>query len=242
MIICLGTTPAKQRTLTFSSFAIDAVNRATSVRESASGKVTNVARVLNTLGAPATATGFLGGDAGAFLRLDMDAAGIRHDFIVTSVETRICTTLINESNSTATEIIEEAKPVEQKDWDALLEKLDRLLQSAVMLVLSGTLAPGGRTDFYAECIRRAAMKNVRTIVDASGEPLKLALPLSRSSLSPTARNSQRRWVSRSTSDTSLRDAMKRMIEAGPTWCVVTMGGEGAVATDGTRFLRANVPK
>lgn len=242
MIICLGTTPAKQRTLTFSSFAIDAVNRATSVRESASGKVTNVARVLTTLGAPATATGFLGGEAGAFLQRDMDAAGMKHDFIVTSAETRTCTTLVDESNGTATELVEEAKPVERRDWDELLEKVDCLLNNATMLVMSGTLAPGGPTDFYAKCVRRAAVKNVRAIVDASGEPLKLALPSRPFVVKPHRSELAKTLGVSIDSDASLRDAMMRMIDAGPTWCIVTMGGEGVVATDGTRFLRANVPK
>ena len=62
MILCLGTTPTVQRTIFLKRLEIDAVNRAHSVIESASGKALNVARVLTTLGKPCVALGFAGGD------------------------------------------------------------------------------------------------------------------------------------------------------------------------------------
>ena len=46
MIVCLGTTPTMQRTMLFDRVEIDAVNRAVEVREYASGKSVNVAKVL----------------------------------------------------------------------------------------------------------------------------------------------------------------------------------------------------
>ena len=50
MILCLGTTPTMQRTMLFPRVRIDEVNRAAEVREYASGKSVNVAKVLKTLG------------------------------------------------------------------------------------------------------------------------------------------------------------------------------------------------
>ena len=43
MILCLGTTPTVQRTMTFAKLNIDAVNRAIEVKQTASGKSINVA-------------------------------------------------------------------------------------------------------------------------------------------------------------------------------------------------------
>ena len=58
MIVCLGTTPALQRTLLLKSLCIDEVNRVSEVRTFASGKPVNVARVLTTIGQGAIVSGF----------------------------------------------------------------------------------------------------------------------------------------------------------------------------------------
>src|SRR5256885_8838859 len=176
MILTLSTTPALQRTMRFASLSIDNVNRATRVREFASGKGINVARVVHTLNHPCVATGFLGGDSGSFCRRDMDAAGIKHDFVTVAANTRTCITLVDEENRTATELIEEAAPVTSSEVEKLVAKLEGLLQHARVLVLSGTLAPGCGDDFYARCIKLAHRASVQTILDAKGAPLELALP------------------------------------------------------------------
>ena len=109
MILCLGTTPAVQRVMTFDRLHVDGVNRARLVAQSASGKSINVTRVVHTLGEDVIATGFVGGDAGAFIRKDLDAAGIRHAFVEVEPTTRTCVTVIDEAVRTATELIEESK-------------------------------------------------------------------------------------------------------------------------------------
>ena len=62
MILCLGTTPTVQRSMTFAQIVADGVNRAKQVQEYASGKSVNVARILQTLGADPLEIGFAGGD------------------------------------------------------------------------------------------------------------------------------------------------------------------------------------
>src|SRR4051812_9188797 len=90
MIICLGTTPAVQRTMSFAKLSVGEVNRAKSVTQFASGKSVNVARVLHTLGERCIATGIIGGDTGRFVRFDLDRSRIAHEFIDTPAPTRLC--------------------------------------------------------------------------------------------------------------------------------------------------------
>lgn len=241
MIVCLGTTPARQRTLSFASLTIDGVNRATSVFESASGKVLNVARVLRALGAASIATGFLGGGAGEFMRRDMDAAGIRHDFVPVDPETRTCTTLLDERARTATELIEEAEAVPSIAWQMLATKLEMLLRDSKVLVCSGTIAPGGADSFYAECARRATEAGVLSIVDASGTPLRMALEARPYIVKPNRSELGKTLDMNVDSDASLRDAMKRTIDHGAGWVVVTLGAAGAVASNGDEFWRVEIP-
>ena len=108
MIFCLGTTPVMQRTLVFDRVHLDAVNRAADVRETASGKSINVARVLHLLGEDVVATGFLGGDTGKFIREDLDRAGVCHDFVSVAPKTRTCVTVVDPGGGTTTELVEES--------------------------------------------------------------------------------------------------------------------------------------
>src|SRR3954452_5996785 len=127
MILCLGTTPTVQRTMTFERLSLDNVNRAAEVLETASGKSLNVARVAHTLGEPVLATGFAGGDSGAFLREDLTRAGIAHDFVTVEPKTRTCVTAIDRANKTATELIQESSEVEKPAWGRLRARLSELL-------------------------------------------------------------------------------------------------------------------
>src|SRR5579872_167130 len=111
MIICLGTTPTMQRSMTFTRVTLDDVNRAVDVREYASGKSPNVARVLKTLGEDLLEIGFAGGVRGKMLLDDLAAAGIRCDFVQIASQTRLCTTVIDQAAGMATELVEEHAPV-----------------------------------------------------------------------------------------------------------------------------------
>src|SRR4051812_45542754 len=160
MILCLGTTPTVQRTMTFERLTIDGVNRAAEAVETASGKSINVARVAHALGEEVVAGGFVGGDSGNFIRQDLESAGIAHDFITVEPKTRTCVTAIDRSAGTATELIQESAEVEQPAWGRLRSRLGQLLGRAKVLVLSGSLTPNAPQDFYASCIRRAAEAGV----------------------------------------------------------------------------------
>ena len=175
MHLCLGTTPALQRSMIFQRLRTGQVNRAAEVRLGASGKSINVARVLTLLGEDATATGFLGGDSGAFLRRDMDAAHIRHDFVPVAAPTRTCVTIIDRAGPTVTELVEEAGAVSPAEASAMLAKFRALLPQAKMLLLSGSLAAGVDEHFYADCSRAARAAGVPVIIDAKGAPLRHAI-------------------------------------------------------------------
>ena len=241
MIVCLGTTPALQRTLVFERFAVDAVNRATSVRENASGKSLNVARVLHTLGEPCIATGFVGGDAGEFIREDLQQSGISHDFVTVTPNTRTCTTIIDESCGQVTELVEESRQVEESTWQQLREKVECLLARAKLLVLSGSLTPGAPQDFYGWCIDRATRSDVRVILDAAGEPLARAMSSRPLLVKPNVSELGRTLGVTIDDETSLRRAIASLIERGPRWAVVTMGAKGSIVSDGNRFFRVLTP-
>ncbi|HEX8520885.1 MAG TPA: PfkB family carbohydrate kinase, partial [Tepidisphaeraceae bacterium] len=126
------------------------------------------------------------------------------------------------------------KQVEAEAWDRLREKIDWLLAQARLVVLSGSLTPGAPQDFYAWCVERAHEKNVRALVDASGEPLKLALEKKPFLVKPN-----RVELTRTVGTEDLWEGINRLMQTGARNVIVTMGKEGSVAADGrTRWKMA----
>ena len=113
LAVCLS--PTFQRMLVFPSFAENEVNRSTQVLEIASGKGINVSRVLNLLGRPCTNLIQLGGRrVPEFLDLCLQD-GLDVVYLPVEADIRTCTTVINEKDHTSTELVEEARTVEEND-------------------------------------------------------------------------------------------------------------------------------
>lgn len=227
--------------MTFEGVTIDGVNRAVEVQEYASGKSPNVARVLRTLGADPLEVGFEGGERGRLLVEDLTRAGIRCDFVNIPAQTRLCTTVIDRSNGTATELVEEHAAVSPAAWAELDRKLRGLLSEAKMWIFSGSLPPGAPQDFYSRWVPLAREHHATLILDARGQPLQLALAhdgfiakLNREELAATLGVALE-------SESALSDAARRITPAGGA-AIVTLGSKGAIASDGKRVWQVTAPK
>ena len=228
--------------MTFANLSIDAVNRAIDVRECASGKSINVARVAHTLGEKVIATGILGGDRASVVRRDLDRAGIPHDFVEVDARTRMCVTVIDQAGATATELIEESSAVRKEDSGRLLLHLAPLLDRAKVLVMSGTIAPELGDDLYARCVRLARERGIKTIVDAKRDPLMLALRERPTVVKPNRAELSQTVGEEIASDASLESAIRRCIELGAEWVAVTNGARETVISDGSGFWSIPTPR
>lgn len=240
MILCLGATPVYQRSMTFDRVKVDGVNRARQVADYASGKSINVARVLHTLGREPLATGFVGGSRGRMLCGDLDAAGIRHQFVTVKPQTRQCVTVIDRSAGVATELVEESAAVDESAWQELDRTLRSLLPQSKRWVFSGTLPPGAPQDFYARWLPLAGQLGATVILDARGEPLKLALEHG-NAIYKLNRDEFAETLGRDLSDDhALIEAIRRNTPAGGK-LIVTLGKSGAIGSDGAAAWRVVSP-
>lgn len=241
MILCIGTTPVFQRTLVFDRLALDEVNRAVEVAEYASGKVINVVHVAHTLGADVTATGFLGGETGKFIRHQLNDWGVNHDFVTVDPKTRICTTVIDRAGGTVTELVEEAAKVSEAAWDELRARTAQMIASAKVIVLSGSQPPGGPTDFFAFCAELGAQRQIPVIVDAAGQSLQRTLAKKPLLVKPNRNELAKTLGLPIDSEAALRHAIAELINAGATWALVTEGKAGAILSNGKQFWRVRSP-
>lgn len=236
MHLCLGTTPTVQQTMTFERVVPDEVNRAIDVRRASAGKPINVARVLHTLGEPATVCVPLGGDTGRFIREELSAHGVDHDFVESPNPTRTCVTVIDRHAGTVTELVEEHAAIGIASRGEMLAKLKSHLPKCRTLILSGTLAPDAGDDFYAECCR-AAPTGLPIILDAKGQALLCVLPLHPLVVKPNRSELASTIGIDITDDASLRRAISDLAARGAQWIVITIGKNGAIASDGKSFWK-----
>jgi tagatose 6-phosphate kinase len=228
--------------MAFAHLTLDAVNRAVDVRQTASGKSINVARVLHTLGQGVLATGFLGGEGGRYIAGELDRLGAAHDFITVDAPTRTCITVLDRGGKTVTELVEETQRLPAVAYDHLLELVRRNLWRVNAVVFSGSLTPGAPQDFYAGCTRLARGAGIPIILDARGEPLRLALAEEPTIVKPNKSELQETVGFVIDSADRLKQAMSQMLSLGAGSVVVTMGADGAMASDGHASYWVHAPR
>lgn len=232
MILCVGGTPAVQRTLLFDSLEIGGVNRARELHVTASGKVTNVARVANIAGGQPLLATFLGGDPGRFVAAELDAAGVACEPVWVDGPTRTCVTLVPD-DSAVTELVEEAPEVPDAAVAKLEEVVTRRLGEAGILCLTGSFPPGVPDDFYGRLVKRARETGVPAFVDAQKALLRAALAEGPFLVKPNLEETFAALDLTPSGDeeADLEDAVAALVGAGAEWALVTTGATGAVLGD-----------
>jgi tagatose 6-phosphate kinase len=227
--------------MAFRRLAIDAVNRAAATAAGAAGKGVNVAKVLKILGADPVAIGFLGGPHGERIRDALHTAGIEVDFVDSGVPTRECVTLLDQETETTTELVEESRPVARTCYDKLTDCFHKHLGASAAVVMSGTITPGGPSDFYLKCVQSANAAGKLSVLDAQGSPLLTALTGSPGVVKPN-RVELASTVSRELAcSRDVLVAMQELHARGAQRVVVTAGKDKTLAFDGERAWEVITP-
>lgn len=174
LAVCLN--PTLQKTLSFGSVGRDSVNRTGTHSLDASGKGVNVARVLSQLGRRAIHLTQLGGAfRSAFLDL-CAADGLDVRWAESGSEIRFCYTVIDESDRSVTELVEESRAVSAGTEARIMELFESASSEAGTLIVSGTKASGFSDDLVPAMVKRAKAKGLRVILDVRGSDLQASLP------------------------------------------------------------------
>ena len=241
MILCIGTTPALQRVMIFGKLTLDSVNRASKTLDGVAGKSVNVAKVLHALGERVLATGFLGLEHGAEIAKDFDSRGISHEFVTVPGRTRQCTTVIDESTGAITELVEESHRAPEAAYEKLLSIVRKRATGCGALVMSGTITPGGPTDFYRQCTKIAHEAGSIPVVDAHGPVLLEALKAHPGLVKPNRTELSATVGRKLENETDVITAMREMHDRGAKRVVVTAGKNPTLAFDGESIWRVESP-
>lgn len=174
MITVLTFNPSIDRLYKVENFEIGSVQRTNFVNTTAGGKGINVAKVLKKLGQDVNCIGFLGGFNGDYIKSKIKSIGIKDNFTKIKEETRICINIVDRNNI-STEVLENGPYINQNEIIEFENNLFNTLENTKVLVASGSLAKGIPKDYYYKIGNLCNEKNVKFILDSSGESLKLGL-------------------------------------------------------------------
>ena len=168
--------PTLQKTLIFSGFFKDTVNRTREYRLDTAGKGLNVCRVLTQLGKNCRLLTSLGG----FYRplyLDLCAEDeLKVEWVESSSPIRLCYTIIDNGDQSVTELVEEAERVGEGTEKRLLDAFSASVKECTTLIISGTKAAGFSDAIVPEMVRLAKAAGSRVMLDVCGKDLLNSLP------------------------------------------------------------------
>lgn len=239
-ILALGPNPAWQKTLFFSDFRFNEVNRSRRCEVSASGKGINFVRAVRCHGAAdAEVLQFAGGNNGERLEAFLRREGLPFASVRSAAETRCCITCLGAADNSTTEIIEPSGPISREESTALLELFRRKITAgAAGAACCGTTPDGTDPAFYSEAVKIAAISRIPLLIDAYrgiDEILKsdaeIVLKINREELAKL------------TGTEGIAAGLGKLFAVSPAlrFAAITDGPGTACASDGKRFVSYELP-
>lgn len=246
MFLCVSLNPAIDKRLRLRRLNRGHVNRAVEAAQAPGGKAAHVAMVLRTLGADPLWMGFAGGPTGNALVEGLKALSIRVEAVPSASTTRMNVEIL-ENEGGVTEILEPGGTISAEELKTLQEVYVAALRKSAgktTVILSGSLPPGLREDYYATLIELGHQCGCRVFVDTSGEPLRLALKAHPDFVKPNQEEAE--WLSGRVINgpRSAGEVLKMIIGKGASAGAISLGSRGLLwqpAKDG-EVLLAKVPE
>ena len=239
MILCLNLNAAIDKTIVVDSFALDKIHRSEKVVALAGGKGCNVARALKKMGKTPVVSGWVGGFAGKFIEDELNKEGIATDFVETGIESRTCTSILDQENQTMTELYEKGEMVPEEKIEAFVAHFKEIVGDYKAITLSGSLPPGVPSNIYARLIEIAHKENIPTYLDSSKDALRDGIAAKPFLVKPNETEISALLDGKTGSSVSeLATVIKAFSLKYTTTIILSLGERGALISDGQKVLQA----
>lgn len=234
--IVVGLNPCCQRTIRTGRVTLGEVHRAEAVREDASGKGANVARVLAQNGERVALVGHVGGPFSAEFQRSLTTEGVRLHVLDDSAPIRACTTIVDDRRHLTTEFVAPSPRVGPHAAERLFGVIDDYANRAdtpVQLLICGSAAAGYPETVFPDLVRAGKRAGMTVYCDLAGAALNSVLPLAPEVVKVNLRELyEARFPSRNLSEhgddeaavAAIEPALRSLAQAG-TLCVVTRGAK-----------------
>lgn len=227
MILTLNLNCSLDKIYTVDDLPHGGVARAKTLQNTAGGKGLHIANICAILGEDYVVTGFLGGHTGAMIREILDARHMHHDFVPIAGETRSCIN-IGTPDGKQTEVLEQGPEISAAERESFLQKYEKLLAKADIIVGSGSLPQGLELSFYTELIEMARRKKKKFLLDTSGATLKESLAANPFLIKPNQDEIEMLLQKKVSSLADAAESVRHFLDMGILMPVVSLGKNGAV--------------
>jgi 1-phosphofructokinase family hexose kinase len=228
MFICVSPNPAIDKRLRVPHLAPGQINRACTVQAFPGGKSAHVAMVLRTLGESPVWTGLVGGSTGSELVAGLSALGIHTHPAEMTQPTRTNLEVVEDSGR-VTEILEPGAAPSAEELDAFEKACEALFaqgREEAVVIFSGSLPAGVAPDFYARLIALSQQFGGSAFLDASGDPLRLALLAKPQFVKPNREEAAHLLGMPIESLSAASLAVRKLLSLGARSAALSLGAEG----------------
>jgi 1-phosphofructokinase family hexose kinase len=234
MFLCVSPNPAIDKRLTVPSLQRGQINRVRAVQSFPGGKAVHVAMVLQMLGAQPHWIGPCGGASGDDLKAGLSSLNIRATACPTLQATRTNLEIV-EDDGTVTEILEPGSALSAAEWEAFESACRKVVAENTKnksVVFSGSLPANTRPNLYADLIAGARESGCRTLVDTSGEPLRLAIAAEPDFVKPNREELAQTLGAAINTLSEASAAIRKLMSIGARSAALSLGSEGLLFCPG----------
>ena len=192
------------------------------------GKGINVSAVLAELGVRSIVLGFTAGFTGIAIERGVCSMGIEADFV--RLEKGNSRINVKIKTGIETELNGQGPDIDEKAIDELFRKLDRLSEGDT-LILAGSIPKTLPSDIYERILAHLAGKNIRCVVDATGDLLLNVLKYRPFLIKPNDVELGEMFGAELKTDGDIVKYAEKLREMGAVNVLVSMAERGAILLD-----------
>ncbi len=228
MVICIYVNSTIDKTIYLERFEYGGTNRPYKVQVDGAGKAINAAVVLKALGTQSAVVGVAYDADSKIITGRLDSYGINHNLRELQGTSRTNTKIFDKEKQVITELNESGQTVPQSVLDEISAKACEMAKEGDVVILTGSLPPGCGADYYAGIIRALKQKNVKCVLDADGETLRLGVAEKPYLIKPNTDELAAITGSKASDVDEVVAACGKLLAEGIEVVAVSMGGDGAV--------------
>lgn len=242
MIYTITLNPALDYILKHQTFKTGEINRSEREIMLPGGKGINVSIILKALEIESTIIGYIAGFIGEQIEKEVQGYGIKTDFIkIEKGITRINIKIMTETEETA--INAQGPIIEPKELQILYEKIEKI-KTGDWAILSGSIPQGLADNTYENICKKMQGKNIKIVVDCTGELLKKTLKYKPFLIKPNKEELGEIFNTKIENTQQILEYSKQLQKEGAKNVLVSLGKEGAILLDenGKIHQKENIKK
>ena len=240
MIYTITLNPALDYILKHKTFKVGEINRSEQEILLPGGKGINVSIILKALEIESTVLGYKAGFIGEEIEKEIQRYGIKSDLIkIKNGITRINVKIMTENEETA--INTQGPVIEPEELQELYEKIESI-QKGDLVILSGSIPQGVPDDIYENICKKLQGKDVKIVIDATGELLKKTLKYKPFLIKPNKQELEEVFNTQIKNNDQVLEYSKKLQQEGSKNVLVSLGREGAILLDenGKIYQKENI--